>query len=60
VSRILGVSPFSPDVLSLTDPQFDLILAQVELDHPLPPPDPVQERYEAKVKALLQDSEAHA
>lgn len=60
MSRILGVSPFSPDVLFLTDPQLDLILAQVELDHPPPPTDPVQERYEAKVKELLQDSEAHA
>lgn len=50
LSKILGVSPFDPSVLSLTDPQVNWIMEQFALDHPVD--SHLRQRYEDKVRAL--------
>lgn len=50
LSKALGVSPFDPSVLSLTDPQIGWIMAQYSLDHPVN--SDLQQRFEDKVKGL--------
>lgn len=51
VSKMLGVGPFDPAMLSLTDPQIRWIVAQFSLDSLVDPQ--INKRFDEKVAGMM-------